>query len=184
MTLLVIGIVLFFSIHLVPTTQLRATIALKTGEDGFKGLFSLVALAGFGLIVYGFYLSDFVPLFDPLPWGRTASYWIMPIAAILLFASNAPNNIKRFIRHPMLIGITLWSGTHLAANGDLASTLLFLSFGAFSIMDILLVEAGGRFKPIEPVSLIWDIGVVVGGILLFAILFYFHGGYTGVPLIQ
>jgi len=182
MTLLIIGIVLFFSIHLVPSTPLRATIVLKTGEDGFKGLFSLVALAGFGLIVYGFYLSEFVPLFDPHPWGRTATYWMMPIAAILLVASNAPNNIKRFIRHPMLIGITLWSGTHLAANGDLASTVLFLSFGAFSIIDILLIEAGGRFKPNEPVSVIWDIGVIVGGLLLFVIFFYFHGSFTGVPL--
>lgn len=182
MTLLIIGIVFFFGIHLVPSTPLRAVIASKTGEGGYKGLFSLVSLTGLGLIIYGFSQTQFVPLFDPLPFGRTLTYWVMPIVVILMCAADAPNNIKRFVRHPMLIGITLWSASHLAANGDLASTVLFVSFGLFSIMDIGFIEAGGRFKPREPVSIKWDIGIVTLGIILYLVLFYFHGFYTGMPL--
>jgi len=107
---------------------------------------------------------------------------VMPVAIILLCAANVPNNIKRFVRHPMLIGITLWGALHLTANGDLASTILFASFLIFSILDIVLVETSGRFKPEEPVSVGWDIGVLLVGLVAFGLLFQFHGSFTGMPL--
>ena len=182
MTLLVLGIIFFFGVHLLPSTPVRTMIVARTGEGGYKGLFSLVSLTGLGLIIYGFSLAEFVPLFDPLSFGRTLTYWVMPVAIILICAADAPNNIKRVVRHPMLIGITLWSACHLAANGDLASTLLFASFGVFSVLDIALIEAGGRFKTKEPASIKWDIGIVIVGIGLYFALMYFHGSFTGMPL--
>jgi len=141
-----------------------------------------VSFAGLGLIIYGFQLAEFVPLWVPASWGRSLAMGVMPIAVILVIAANAPNNIKRFVRHPMLIGITLWAATHLAANGDLASTILFASFLTFSMLDILLVETSGRFKTQDPVSVLWDVGVIVGGIVLYGVLFYFHASFTGMPL--
>jgi uncharacterized membrane protein len=52
---------------------------------------------------------------------------VMPVV-ILLCAANVPNNITRFVRHPMLIGVNLWGAHHLTANGDLASTIVYASF--------------------------------------------------------
>ena len=183
MALMIVGLILFFGIHLVPSTPLRGAMVARMGEDPFKGMFSLVALVGFGLIVYGFSQTEFVALLNPQSWGRSAAYVLMPVAMILLVASNTPNNLKRFVRHPMLIGVTLWAATHVAANGDLASTLLFLCFGVFALLDIVLVETGGRYKAAEPVSVGWDVATVAIGLLVAALVFYFHEYVSGVPLV-
>jgi uncharacterized membrane protein len=182
MTVLITGTIVFFGIHMLPALSLNKMLVDRVGEAPYKMGFSLVSLAGFGLIIYGFQLAEFAPLWAPAPWGRSLAMGVMPIAVILVIAANAPNNIKRFVRHPMLLGITLWAATHLTANGDLASTILFASFLTFSILDIVLVETSGRYKAIEPVGVLWDIGVIIGGIVLYGILFYFHASFTGMPL--
>jgi uncharacterized membrane protein len=182
MTILVIGIALFFGVHIIPASPLRAALANRLGEGPYKGLFSLGALAGFGLIIYGFSIAEFVPVWSPLPFARELSFWVMPVAIILLTAANVPSNIKRFVRHPMLIGLALWGATHLAANGDLASTLVFASFLTYSIFNIAAVELAGRHKVQEAVSPAFDIAIIIGGLLLAAALYYFHGFYTGMPL--
>ena len=182
MTLLIIGSIIFFGIHMVPSAPFKANLVANLGAQKYKMIFSVVSLLGLGLIIYGFSLSHFVPLWEPLPWGRTAAMAAMPLAVIMMCAADMPNNIRRFVRHPMLIGLILWSGTHLAANGDLASTILFLGFGLFALIDLLLVSVGGRYKVKAPVSFLWDIAVVVVGLILYGVLFYFHGGFTGMPL--
>lgn len=183
MTLLVIGVIVFFGLHMLPSLAVRETIVSKLGANSYKIGFSLISLTGLILIILGFRAAEFVPLWDPLPSGRMAAFALMPIALILVCSADAPNNIKRFVRHPMLIGITLWAAVHLLANGDLASTIIFASFLAFSIIDIYLVESSGRYTPIDAVSFKWDIGVVVIGLVLYGLLFKFHYWFTGMPLI-
>jgi uncharacterized membrane protein len=181
-TLLIIGTVIFFGLHLLPSLQLRAVLVAKLGAKKYRILFSLFSLLGLGFIIYGFSLSHFIPLWDPLPWGRTAAMFTMPLAVIMICASDMPNNIKRFVRHPMLIGLMLWGGTHLAANGDLASTILFMSFALFALLNWVLVTVGGRYKAKAPVSFMWDIAVMFIGLILYAVLFHFHQSFTGMPL--
>jgi uncharacterized membrane protein len=182
MTLLIIGTIIFFGIHMVPSAPFKPGLVASLGAKKYKMIFSIFSLLGLGLIIYGFSLSSFVPLWDPLPWGRSVAFATMPLAVIMMCAADMPNNIKRFVRHPMLIGLILWSGPHLAANGDLASTILFLSFGLFALLDFFLVSVGGRYKAKKPVSFLWDIAVVVVGLILYSVLFYFHGSFTGMPL--
>jgi uncharacterized membrane protein len=182
MIFLIVGVTLFFGIHLLPSLSIKVKLVERVGENSYKLIFSVVSLTGLGLIIYGFKLSEFVSLWDPLPWGRSATYWVMPIAIVLICAADVPNNIKRVVRHPMLIALTLWGATHLAANGDLASTILFASFAIYSVLDITLVEFGGRFKAAEAVSAGWDVGVVAFGLTLTGGLFYFHEYFAGVPL--
>jgi uncharacterized membrane protein len=182
MTLLIIGTIIFFGIHMVPSTPFKPNLEASLGAQKYRIIFSIISLLGLGLIIYGFSLSNFVPLWDPLSWGRTVALVSMPLTVIMMCAANMPNNIKRFVRHPMLISLILWSSTHLAANGDLASTIVFLSFGLFALLDLYLVSIGGRYKPKKPVSFLWDIAVVVLGLILYSVLFHFHGNFTGMPL--
>ena len=182
MTLLIIGTIIFFGLHMVPSAPFKPNLVASLGAKKYKIIFSIFSVLGLGLIIYGFSLSTFVPLWDPLPWGRSVAIATMPLTVILLCAADMPNNIKRFVRHPMLIALILWSASHLAANGDLASTILFLSFGLFALLDIFLVSVGGRYKAKAPVSFLWDIAVVVVGLILYAVLMHFHGSFTGMPL--
>ena len=55
MTLLIIGLVLFIGSHVFTTLrETREGAIAKLGAGGYKGLYSLVALAGVALIVIGF----------------------------------------------------------------------------------------------------------------------------------
>ena len=182
MTVLILGVTLFFGIHMLPSLPLKLGLVERFGEKPYKLGFSVVSLTGLGLTVYGFKLSEFVPLWDPLSWGRTATYWVMPIAIVLLCAADVPNNLKRVVRHPMLLGLTLWGATHLAANGDLANTIVFTSFVVYSTLDIALVEMTGRYKAKAAVSIGWDVAVVLAGLALTGLLFYFHESISGIPL--
>ena len=174
MTLFVTGIIIFFGVHFIPSMPLKSVMVTRLGEVRFKGLFSLTSALGLGLIIYGFSLTKFQPLFDPLSWGRSAAIFTMPISVILICAAQMPNNLKTLVRHPMLGGLILWGFSHLVANGDLASTILFSSFVLFSIINILLVNARAPYVAPEPVSKLWDLGVIALGLALYLLLFQFR----------
>jgi len=182
MTLLIIGTAVFFAVHLLPSTVLKGRAVAALGAKNYKLMFSVCSLTGLGLIIYGFSLTSFQPLWAPLPWGRSLAFFSMPVAIIMLVAADTPNNLKRLLRHPMLLGLIVWSGTHLLANGDLASTIIFLSFFIFAILDLFLVERGGRVTVHEPVSIRWDIALIGISVAVYYLLFYFHGSFTGMPL--
>lgn len=182
MSLLILGVIVFFAVHFVPSSTLKPVLVNRIGEGPFKGLFSLVAALGLALIIIGVGQASFQALWSPLSWGRSVLFIVMPVVSILLVAAQMPNNIKRVLRHPMLIGIALWGVGHLAANGDVASSILFGSFTLFSVINILMVNARAGYTPAAAVSIVWDIGVIVIGLLVFVLFYYFHGSITGIPL--
>jgi uncharacterized membrane protein len=100
MTVIIIGVILFFGIHMLPALSAKSMLVDRIGETPYKVGFSLVSLAGLGLMIYGFQLAEFVSLWTPAPWGRSFAMGVMPIALILVIAANVPGNIKRFVRHP------------------------------------------------------------------------------------
>ena len=182
MALLILGIVIFMTIHLFSATPLRASLVGNIGEKPFKGGFALVSFLGLGLIIYGYSQADFHALWAPPAWARSLLIGLMPIVTILWVVAETPNNIKGKVRHPMLIGMILWGLGHLTANGDLASTLIFASFAAYSLLNIFMVNARNTYEAPKPVSRKWDAGVVVGGLILFLLLYNFHGSFTGMPI--
>src|SRR4051794_12143927 len=139
MTLLVSGVVLFFALHFVPMFRgARDALAAKFGERRYKGGFSILSGVALVLICVGFAHTD--PqrlLFQPWPRAITGAREVVPIAFVLLAASHMRGYIRAVLKHPMMIGVALWSAMHLLANGDVASTVLFGSFLAYSVIDII-----------------------------------------------
>ena len=69
MLLLGLGLALFFAIHLVPTAPaVRDGLTARFGEGAYKGLFSVVSLLGFALIVYGYQKLQLHPGKNPILW--------------------------------------------------------------------------------------------------------------------
>ena len=179
MTLLVLGVALFLGVHLVPSTGLRGRLVERIGMGRYKGLFSVVALIGLVLIIIGKGRAPMVPLWDPPSWGFTAAVLGMPLALMLFIASSSPTNIKRVTRHPMLWGVTLWAGLHLLSNGDLASLILFGSFGAFALFDMWSANRRGASLSTEKKPLWGDVLVVVVGFAAYGLFLYFHESLFG-----
>jgi uncharacterized membrane protein len=123
-----------------------------------------------------------VRLFTPIAGAKAAAPAIVTVAFVLFAAANMRTHIRRAIRHPMLLGLMLWSGVHLLSNGDLAGTILFGSFLAYSVIDLASVAARGAVKVFTP-TLKHDSIAVVAGIGLAWIVMRFHGAFFGVPAI-
>ena len=82
----------------------------------------------------------------------------------------------------MLIGILIWSIVHLIANGDLRSIILFASFGAYAIIDIIFSKKISTTNDTANYTLTKDIIVVIIGLLVYAITVYFHRYIAGVVI--
>ncbi len=181
MGLLVSGLVIFFGVHLfTEARQARAKLIGRIGERPYKGLYALVSLAGFVLIVVGMGRTGTVALWTPPDWGRTVAIWLMPLAFVLLAAFLVPGNLRRLTAHPMLWGVTLWALAHLLANGDLAGVLLFASFGAYSLFSMRSQTARGARPSTRKRPYAYDAATVALGLLLYWGFFAWHGTLFGV----
>ena len=182
MNLLILGIIIFFSIHLVPISPLKNILINRLGENKYKGLYSLIALVGLLIIIYGFGHADFYHVWDPLPYSREIALVLMPISMVLLAAANVQTNIKRFIKHPMLVAILVWSFVHLIGNGDLRSIILFASFGVYALIDIIFSKKVLTTNNTTNYTLAKDIIVIIIGLLIYAVIVYFHQYIAGVVI--
>ena len=184
MSILIVGLILFFGMHLVPTLGgVRENLVGRLGENQYKGLFSLLSFIGLILIVFGKARAGFEPLWNPPAWGAKAALVLMAPVFILVMAANMESNVRRFLRYPMLLGITLWALAHLLANGDLASLLLFGSFGVYSLFDMW--SASRRGAELMQDKAVWfhDVIVLVVGVLAYLLLLEFHFELFGVPAV-
>ena len=163
MALLISGLILFIGMHTLPSfTAARGYLVGLLGEMTYKGLFGLISLAGFGLIIAGMSRAELQPLWLAPPWAYRIPYLLMPLSFILVVAAYLPSHIRRLTPHPMLWGVIVWSIAHLPANGNLAAILLFCSMGLFSLFDILSMNRRGKIK--APSDCRWYHDVLVVGI--------------------
>ncbi len=192
MLLLVVGLVLFFAIHLVPTApDLRAGLIQRFGASAYKALFGVISLAGFVLIVMGYHKMQLNPgknvvLWESPLWLNHVTWLLMLPAMIALVAAYVPSRIHSALKHPMLVAIKLWALSHLIVNGDLASLVLFGSFLAYAVYDRISVKRRGALGPLgaKTGGIAGDITVVVAGVALYAFMLHMgHGWLIGVPLL-
>jgi uncharacterized membrane protein len=190
MSLLIIGLLLFFAAHSISIVNVswRDRVAARIGIMTWQGLYSLVAMAGLLLIIWGYGLArqDPVVLYLPPVWLRQGATLLQIFVFPLLLATYLPGRIQTAAKHPMLAATKLWALAHLLANGTLADVLLFGSFLAWAVADrISLKRRTPPQVPALPSSRINDVLVIVLGLALYvAFVFWGHGWLIGVPLVD
>jgi uncharacterized membrane protein len=182
------GLVIFLGAHLFTTMRdRRAAVIAKIGEGPYKGLYSLISLAGLVMIVYGYGLwraAGSPQLWYPPFWTRHLALALMIPAAIAFVATYVPSRIKVWLKHPMLVSIKIWALAHLLANGDLAGMVLFAAFLAYAGYDRITVKRRGERPPVAPAGWRGDIIAVAGGLALYFFAIYiFHPYAVGVILL-
>ena len=191
MTLLYIGCLLFGGSHLfsILFAGARDSLKLKLGEKAWKGVYSLVSLAGLVLLVVGYWQSRGGPLaadwvYVPYDGARHITMLLVLLAFILLGASHGKGYLKKWLHNPMSIGIALWATGHLLSNGKRTAVYLFGMFLVVALADIIMSELRGKRPAHEP-RLRSDIIAVIAGVVLYAIfLFGFHPYVLNLPIIQ
>lgn len=185
MTLLVLGLIIFFAIHLLPSiATLRISLKSRMGENAYRGLFSLISLAGLVLIVMGMGRAEFSPLYEPPTWGRHATSLLMLVALYCLISKEAKTSLRMITAHPMLWGISAWAAGHLLANGDAASVTLFGSFLAYSLFDIYSANRRGARPDGRALAVKTDIMVLAAAAAICIGLMFFHELFAGVSLVS
>ena len=188
MVTLLIGIVVFLGVHTLTTLrEPRAALIARFGEGPYKGLYSLGALVGFVLIVWGFsiYRSEgWVQIWYPPTWTRHLTITLMWFAFVALACMNpAPSRIRGWLRHPMLVAIKIWALAHLIANGDLGGMLLFGAFLAWAVYDRIAVKRrGDTGAPPSPAPTAGDMIALAVGTIAFVAMFWLHPLLIGVPI--
>ena len=188
MALLILGLVLFLGAH---STRIfaenwRQAILERLGEKAYKGVYTLVSLLGFGLMVFGFdqVRWDSPLLWAPPVWVKHAAALLMLLSLVLLASAYTPRNaIKAKLHHPMVLSVKVWALAHLLANPRLADVVLFGAFLLWSVLNFRAArqrdrlaaaseqagEGSAALQPEISISATWraiGIGVVVWAFLL------------------
>jgi uncharacterized membrane protein len=154
-TAIVILALLFVGSHLlVSASPVRPTLVRHLGEEAFRGLYSVAALAVFGPLVW-LYLGHRHA--GPLLWtlrsipGTTAITHVgMLFASLLLvlaFADLPPSGfvpgearargVLRITRHPLSVALACFGLSHLLVNGWLTDVAFFGSFVVLGLLGSL-----------------------------------------------
>jgi uncharacterized membrane protein len=182
LAIMILGLAVFIGAHGFTTMrESRAAAVARLGEGAYKAIYSIVSLVGLVLICWGFAryrATGWIDVWYPPAWTRHIVVTLMWPASICLIAAYVPGDIKRVLKHPMLVAVKLWAFAHLTANGDLGSIILFGSILAWAVFDRITLkrrsDPGG--PPIPLGGRRNDVIAIVAGTLL-----VFHPLVIGVP---
>lgn len=156
MVMLALAAALWVAVHVgIAGTRLRAALAARLGEGGFRLAYSVLSFAAIGWLVMAWQAAPRPPLWDLPDAARWAVAALMLPAFWLFVASVATPNptavagrlagevrgVQRITRHPMLWSFALWAGLHLLAKGDAAGVLFFGAFLVTALVGMPSIDA-------------------------------------------
>lgn len=172
MTILVLGLALWWGAHLFKRLAPGARAAM--GDRG-KGLVALVLLASVVLMVWGYRVAEFTPVYTPLAGMGHANNTLMLVSVFLFGVGGTKGTLFTRMRHPMLWGTVIWAVAHLLVNGDAASIVLFVGIGLWALVAMAMINRAGPWvRPTNGRGLKGDAMNLVGTAVLYGIIAYAH----------
>lgn len=164
--------VLFLASHMIiSSSAVRPRLAKAVGEQPYRGIYSLVAFATLGPLIYEFARHKHA---GPLLWALRAVApirwlaWLLMLTALIALVGSfitpnpgtigapggvgEPRGLLKITRHPSFVGFSLFGIAHLLMNGR-AGDVIF--FGMFPVLGILggmhqdrrkIHELGDRYR--------------------------------------
>ncbi|MEM7191123.1 MAG: NnrU family protein, partial [Pseudomonadota bacterium] len=183
MTLLILGLLLWWATHLLPVfaPAQRAALQSRLGEGPYKGLFALVTIGAVALMVIGYQRAEIIDLWYPPAWLTHLNNLLMLLAVIVFVGGSFPSHIRARIRHGQFTGLKIWAIAHLLVNGDLSSVVLFGGLLAWAV--VALIGTNRRDGPREALPEATGQGTIVhvaSGLIAFLVVGSIHGFLAGV----
>jgi uncharacterized membrane protein len=174
MIVMIAGLVLFLGMHSVRifADDWRAGQIAARSENVWKGVYSVISLAGLVLIVWGYGLAReaSVPVWDPPLWLRHVALTLNAVAFFLAAQNAGP------------VGPVT---AHLIANGRLADIILFGSILVWAVADFSAAKRRDRQAGTVRVAGPWRNDLIPGavGIILWAVFIWgLHESLVGVSV--
>ncbi len=189
MIYLIAGLIVFLGVHSVRIVadDWRTSTIARIGENPWKGVYSLLSIAGFVLLVWGYGEARQmgVVLYDPPVFTRHIAGLLMLVSLVLLAAAYVPRNyFKAKIGHPMIVGVKVWAFAHLLANGRLSDVVLFGAFLAWAVVDFIAArKRDRRLGTVHPAgNMLGTVLTLLGGVILWGVFVAgLHLWLIGVP---
>jgi len=143
----------FLASHLIiSSAAVRARLIGAVGEQPYRGIYSLVAAATLGPLIYEFARNKHA---GPILWYLRADApirwlaWILMLTALILFVgsfinpnpagmapggSTEPRGILKITRHPSFVAFSLFGIAHMLMNGWVGDAIFFGMFPALGIL--------------------------------------------------
>ncbi len=157
---LVAASIAFVGSHYALSHPLRAPLVGALGENGFRALYSLVALATFVWAVVAFRA---VGPSGPVLWyamgdiGWAVATLVMLVASVLLagsfvgnpalpapgaarLAARGPHGVFHVTRHPMMWSFALWAATHLLLSPTARQIVMAGAIGLLALVGAHLQD--------------------------------------------
>lgn len=185
MAWLVLMSLLWVGLHVgIAGTPIRAALAARIGENGFRGLFSLASVVTIVLLAMAWRIAPHAPLWATPEWfGGLVAILMLPAFVLFLASVVTPNptavagklgeagprGIQRITRHPMLWAFAIWAALHILANGDLAALLFFGAFLVTALAGMPSIDAKlahrdpALWARLAPATSILPFGAVLAG---------------------
>lgn len=190
MTIMILGLLIFLgghSVRIFAESWRQQQIAAR-GEGTWKIAYSVVAVIGLAIAIYGYGQTRLDPInlwFPPMGLRHAVALLMLP-AFIMLVAAYVPGNaIKAKLGHPMMLAVKIWAFAHLLVNGRLSDILFFAAFLVWAILAFKAAKQRSRQQPAAPqsTSLAATLATVAIGVVAYALFaFYLHPVIIGVPV--
>ncbi len=176
MVYLIAGLIIFLGVHSVRVVApgWRDMAKEKFGDAAWKGIYSIVSIGSFVLLIYGY--SKARPeadlIYQPITNLYVTAAVMLALAFVLTMASNlGPGHIKLKSKHPFLLAIILWSIAHLWMNGDLATVIMAGSFFLWATITLMSALNRPAVEKPEP-KVLNDILSVVLGLVFYGLFIW------------
>jgi len=172
MILLILGLALWIGVH--SWKRVAPAHRERVGDKG-KRIVALGSFIAIALMIVGYRVAE-----GAVYWGRTPALTginnLLMVAAFYLFAaSGAKTRVTRFIRHPQLTAMCLWSVAHLLVNGDVPSFVLFGGMLIWALVTMVVItRAEGPRAPYVAVPVKKETTAVVATVVVVIIVSAIH----------
>ena len=177
MIYLILGLILWIGAHVLKrmAPNLRRDLSTALGENASKGVMAILMLLGLVLMIVGYRAAEFVPVYTPIPGIGHLNNLLMLLAIFAMGIGPAGGRLSARFRHPMLIGMIIFTIAHLLVNGDMASIVLFGSLGIWALIQIRLInQHEGPWERPMPGNALQDGKLALGTLFIFVVIAAIH----------
>lgn len=209
MALLALLLIAFVGTHFLMSHPLRAAMVERFGENGFRGVYSLISLVTFAGAIWAYRgVGDQTPLWtapEPFWWVSALLMWFAMILFVGSFVGNPalpgapaaprPNGVLKLTRHPMMWSFAIWALVHAIVIASpkallLDSAIFILAVGGSVGQDAKKRKLAGEqwhewtaqtaFIPFGRGLAFPGAVAIIGGTLLFLLATWLHPMPVGI----
>jgi uncharacterized membrane protein len=170
MTSMSLAAVFWLGLHFIVAGPLRLPLVEKLGERPYRGIFSLLSIAGLGWFIVAYRVAPMVPLWPTVPALGWLAFVLVFLGFLLIVVGIGPMNptdthaprmidgklplygITRVTRHPRLCGVSLWAIAPLLVNGQLAALFMFGPLLVTAVNGMVSIDRKRR----RTLGALWD----------------------------